>query len=915
MKKYSKAILPLCIITATLAAFGGLTSEQNINAKTDENISPESDQGLTKISVSQTSLNILNANSIYPEPLKNIFNENTIGFYDQNAQGATRSVRNDLTGTFAAMIQFAQNHTVDPAGNELQKMPRLTSEKDALLLVTPSPDMGEIDSLNAEIYFNSRLVRRVTLQEPYEIPASDQTNSDQRAQVQYSKRAWTIPLNWDEVKPGLNIRIVDPNSRKNGRLNANDIEFAPPGELVVQSIRLGMLSNPPVSSGHHFLINPEQAGADYLQTIPASKIIVTKYDDMTLNKVMVGSGVIYDTVSSTTGDVYSGDMRENTAKSTFSVGINLANWGITSSGMVSQQQPQLTQSVVIHHARGHYQNGFVNHGLSGGNSILTLIDSVGNEFSHEIGHHYGLGHYPGEVSGNYFWASHHHDSGWGYMSHRKRMRGNLNWNNTNYDNRLAGTPLFNNQYIFAPDSMSGGAFSSSLSRYTHYTGYSTSLRIQPSFNKATWDASSPTGYKQWNSTTRQMEVVQPKVPQNMNTVWFNRPDGNYLKPTQFGVPVFTILGGYDPVNQIGLIYPAARGNWGNVFNLPKADTSLNNQNCWLHVSYANKASENIALAPNRMGSNANKFHVNLAQSDYPQVIDLYCKSAGQQAVKLSEITIPQYASPLPNAVTFGKEHGFKALRDVELPILDDALKTSALKTISSLSSTHKILFDAYRDYKHELSVQAAAELERYQAQEELLYRINRWINVYRRDLLTTPVAATALKQFVGSLGLNNDNPMHGASMFVMPNMNNACLKAEISSTNNKPSVFMSGRNGCDGSDETLWIYDAIGKIHSVKYPDYCIAGAGLAKCNNLMSNQMWTTVPSSNNQINFKQNSICLDLSSGRSPAVDGRGVLTTYSCTNGNNQRWTMMDQSDNLLLAGINGDNLKVLVSALSQ
>lgn len=52
--------------------------------------------------------------------------------------------------------------------------------------------------------------------------------------------------------------------------------------------------------------------------------------------------------------------------------------------MASQEQPQLTQSVVTHHARGKYSNGDVTHGLSGGNRMLTLIDSVGNEFSHEI---------------------------------------------------------------------------------------------------------------------------------------------------------------------------------------------------------------------------------------------------------------------------------------------------------------------------------------------------------------------------------------------------------------------------------------------------------------------------------------------------------------------------------------------------
>ncbi len=56
---------------------------------------------------------------------------------------------------------------------------------------------------------------------------------------------------------------------------------------------------------------------------------------------MVASGVIYDSVSATNGGVYDGDMRENTAKSTFSVGINLANWGVTSSSM---PKPRATTS-------------------------------------------------------------------------------------------------------------------------------------------------------------------------------------------------------------------------------------------------------------------------------------------------------------------------------------------------------------------------------------------------------------------------------------------------------------------------------------------------------------------------------------------------------------------------------------------
>ena len=895
----SISTLSLCISLALLSGCGGNTQETADNNKTE--------------SATSAQAKALATSGAYPEPNKDVFDSNTLGFYDYDLEGNVRPIRNDLVGNFAAMIQFAQNHTVDPNGNEAKSMPRLTSEKDALLLVTPSTDMGDIQQLNAEIYLNSRLIRRVALQEPTQIPASDQSNGDARARVQYSKQTWTVPLNWDEVKPGLNIRIVDPISRKNGRLDAQSIDFGAPGELVVQSIRLGMLTAPRQSSGHYMLNEPEKAGTDYFETIPAAKMTVTKYDDMQLNQVMVSSGVIYNDKSATTGDVYSGDMRGDTAKSTFSTGINLANWGATSASMSSQEQPQLTQSAVIHHAWGKYENGDVSHGLSGGNGILTLIDSAGNEFSHEIGHHYGLGHYPGQNGENYFWAAHHPDSGWGYIAYRNRMRGNLNWNNTNLDNRLGGTPIFQNAYTYGTDAMAGGNYSSALSRFTHYTGYSTKIRIQPAFDRPVWDASSTTGYKRWNATTRQMDVTQPKVP-NSSQVWYNRPDGNYLKPTQFGVPVFTILGGYDPVNQVGLLYPAARGNWGNVFTLPQAQMSLANASCWINVKYTSKAEENIALAPNRMSSNANKLHINLAQSDAPLSVDLYCKRANEQANKLSSIVIPSYAHPLPAAVTIGKEQGFTALRKVELPQLEQALLNNQGKLVANLSPNNKILYDSYKNFKNELSATARQEFDRFNNQQAQLYRLNRWVNVYRNDLTANITAANdALKSFVTQLGLSNSNPLAGATMFVMPNMNSACLKAEISSSTGKPSVFMSGRNNCTGDNSSLWIYDAVGKIHSVQYPEFCLSGTTLAACNNSVSNQIWETPVTGSTQ-QFRQGSSCLDLSGGGAPSADGRGTLITYGCGGGNNQKWTITTPSQNFILAAATGQNLPLLAKALA-
>lgn len=858
----------------------------------------------------------------YVEPSNDVVDASVLGFNDCESNGQLRLIRNDLSGNFNAMIQFAQSHIVDPKGNEAKKMPRLTSEKEALLLVTPTEDMSKVAQLTAEIYQDNRLLRTVNLNDPSQIALSDQSNADDRARVQFSKRTWSTALTWNEVRPGLSIRIVDPVNNKNGDLRSEDIDFAAPGELVVQSIRLGLLTDPPKSTGHYMLLEPEKAGTDYFQTIPAARMIVSKYEDLKLDKVMVASGVIYDSVSATTGDAYSGDMRGDTAKSTFSVGINLANWGVTSSSMQSQEQPQVTQSVIIHHAAGNYSNGVQGHGLSGGNGILTLYDSVGNEFSHEIGHHYGLGHYPGEKDGNYFWAAHHADSGWGYIAFRNKMRGNLNWRTTNLGDGTNGVPNFLGKYAYGWDAMSGGATASSISRYTHYTGYSTQQKIQPAFDRDVWAEDSATGYKKWNKTTRMMEVSQPKVPTKSNNVWYNSVNGNYLKPRLFSVPVYTIVGGYDPINQSGLIYPAARGNWGNVFDLPQANTSGTAASCWLKVQYANGV-QNIALAPQRMNPNldpknlavVNKFHINLAQSEQPQAVDLYCQKANQQAVKLSSIAIPVSTDIMSPYVSIGQEEGYSALKRVEMPELEQALLQNKGKEIVNLSPTFRLFYDSYRRFKDEFSPDAQTEMVRYTQQQIKIYRLNRWVNVYYNDLSNgNTEALEAFHKFVDSLGLKNDIPFANASMLVMPKMGNSCLKVEKLDTG-VLNVYMSGKNGCTGEASTLWVHDAIGKIHSQQYPNLCLTNARtLSACSNDVQGQVWEAVVNGDTQ-QLRQGNSCLDLSGGRTPSADGRGEIIMYGCGGGNNQKWSLVPQSHSLILAMSNSKNLPLVSKILAK
>ncbi len=87
-------------------------------------------------------------------------------------------------------------------------------------------------------------------------------------------------------------------------------------------------------------------------------------------------------------------MRQSIGKELISHGIDNANYGINSqAGEGENGHPYIVAQLAAHNSRGKYSNGVQVHGGSGGGGIVTLDFSIGNEFSHEVGHNYGLGHY------------------------------------------------------------------------------------------------------------------------------------------------------------------------------------------------------------------------------------------------------------------------------------------------------------------------------------------------------------------------------------------------------------------------------------------------------------------------------------------------------------------------------------------
>ena len=203
-------------------------------------------------------------------------------------------------------------------------------------------------------------------------------------------------------------------------------------------------------------------------------------------------------------------MRQRIGKELISHGIDNANYGINSSaGEGEGSHPFVVAQLTAHNSRGKYANGVQVHGGSGGGGIVTLDDSLGNEFSHEVGHNFGLGHYVDGFRGSVHRSADQLNSSWGWDSDKHRFIPNFSPTRTNEDACLDGQcqPPFDGRK-FGYDAMAGGSPLSGANRFTLYTPNSAAIIQRFLESKAVFDANSATGFSKWNSATARMEPYQ-----------------------------------------------------------------------------------------------------------------------------------------------------------------------------------------------------------------------------------------------------------------------------------------------------------------------------------------------------------------------------------------------------------------------
>ncbi|AMB60152.1 hypothetical protein AWU67_16235 [Microterricola viridarii] len=809
-------------------------------------------------------------------------------------------------------MEFAQTHTIDPRGNTVRSMPTLVAERSALLLFSPLTALPAGDTVRVTASVAGVQLGELPMAEPTLIPRADMAAQNGREDVVYTLKAFTVELPWNWMKPGLELRFsagredgADATAPARGLLAADQIEFAAPTEIVISSIELGMLTDYPSSNDHYMFNEPEKAAADYFQTIPVAKLHLAVYEPVRLDKVIVASGKIYEAPGasdSTNAGAYDGDMRENVGKAQVSTGINLANFGITSS-LMNQSQPSTFNERIIHHACGLYKSVDADprtecHGLSGGNGMATLFSSAGNELSHELGHSYGLGHYPGwnaAAAGDakVLNAVHHSESGWGYIAYRDRMRSNLVANRAfspagTEANGAYLTQNYAGQYNYHRDAMSGGENSSTLSRYTLHTGYSANV-IQKALVKPVPDTAFPSGYRSWNARTG--TAVDAKAAD---------PKFTAAKPAEVGVPVFTLLGGYNPQNPAQtVLYPAFRSNYGNVFALPQSDPTSTDaaRSCWMSVSYQDGRVEHTTLDAR---DGIKQFNINVADAAKPTGAELFCRAAGVTTQLGNSISIATDLPPMRPAVTIGGDAGYEALRAVEVAELDTALLGIANTAVPVLSSDMRLAYDSWKDDLSGLSPAARAVLERWSASVAAGQAVDDFVAAHRDALGAGDAAVTAeLAALLAANGLSEGGRValpRGGNVTVD---NGLCLTLDGGTLRVSVDALKSA---CSDAPTQRWVLDARGAIHSEARPDLCVeAGTPvrMTACSPTNAAQVWAQ--ESDGHLKSATSSY-LDLNrSTRQPGMWGR--------TGGSNQIWKGLAQSANPVLLTVSPATLLVL------
>jgi hypothetical protein len=428
------------------------------------------------------------------------------------------------------------------------------------------------------------------------------------------------------------------------------------------------------------------------------------------------------------------------------------------------------------------------------------------------------------------------------------------------------------------------------------------------------DLAFPSGWKRWDAAS--LAYVDSRT--------FN-PNFNPPRPLRIGVPVYTVVGGYDPgVNNAqpsaatSLLYTPLRGNYGNTFEFAAPNFSGSNKICWLEISFANGSRRQVNLAASRESVNRiNRVSYNVAQSENPTTAKVACRTIANQAANeltLSEVVFPTDRAAQSAPTVIGEGIGYDALRIIELAMLGPKLEARSQEARPVLAPEELEAIKTWRSDLSGLSAAARAVADRALTEIEAMTKLRRWIN-FNRISLDAANAATidALRVRLRAAGFA---PAQG-SLFptgaLLSIENNTCFGLTSDALNDNPDVEEIGTsaNTCPLNSRTGWWVDARGALHPAGRPDLCLrtsaafngAAITLANCDAEDLTQSWRQVAQPTAGI------VRFDVVHRPSKTLDAYGNAFVWDINNSYKQRWRALAIERNPLLSYAFGSELKDL------
>ncbi|EPL9570356.1 M66 family metalloprotease [Providencia rettgeri] len=489
--------------------------------------------------------------------------------------------------------------------------------------------------------------------------------------LEYMENTWSTTIPGEYIQPNIKIDFIHKN--KMGILPKTTI--GSPTTLRLHLLDIGIFTEP--RDKFDFRDTPE-LNRQYYQQIPASTLLVNRYESTRVDQFVFSDGSILKEVIPENGGWHEKSISKIT-RWAYGEGIHMATSGINSSpddGPTFVPTPQ----IVVYNSVGQYQNGKVVHGGLGSykGGLASVEDSIGNEFSHELGHNFNIidfyGGSPKDKKNNAY-SLYTPNTLAAIQKRLEKLHAFNTDSSTGYQKWNSETSKMENAYLELPsflqfnvpvkngEDISLYKLCKALEKYDVLkiklgNGYhSKNIHLPDASSRNTEDTIIIETCADWDTTVH-LNGETEKIKKNEKITYISdgkswvksHHHGLHKKPIKQDVPVITVLGFYDPEGQILVTDPEKQKSnhvqdilYGSSGMVYEDNKKLDSCSSYLEFDLEDGTTRQYKLhGTNFKTSHMNRFHVNIERDLKPVKVKIFIKGELKESknIEIRELKLP-----------------------------------------------------------------------------------------------------------------------------------------------------------------------------------------------------------------------------------------------------------------------------------